>query len=148
MAVTTPRKGQSLHGPIFWMAEDGEVRALGTVNTTASLVLPLVRDSPGRKPGTSTKVMSGMLNASQNLTKRAPFTEELMSKHPTRRKIVHSKLPVIPAPSQWECSPIEHPDQAAEAAQVHLVAVRSTHARRTRKSEAVLAAAAEPAWDS
>lgn len=37
---------------------------------------------PGRKPGTSTKVMMGMLKASQKRTKRAPFTEELMSKQP------------------------------------------------------------------
>lgn len=52
----------------------------------------LVLNSPGRKPGTSTKVMSGMLNASQNLTKRAPFTDELMSKHPTKRETVCWKL--------------------------------------------------------
>lgn len=37
---------------------------------------------PGRKPGTSTKVMMGILKASQKRTKRAPFTEELMSKQP------------------------------------------------------------------
>lgn len=40
---------------------------------------------PGRKPGTSTKVMMGMLNASQKRTNRAPFTEELMSKQPETR---------------------------------------------------------------
>lgn len=40
---------------------------------------------PGRKPGTSTKVMIGMLNASQKRTNRAPFTEELMSKQPEIR---------------------------------------------------------------
>jgi len=34
---------------------------------------------PGRKPGTSTNVTSGMLNASQNRTKRAPFLEECVS---------------------------------------------------------------------
>ena len=37
---------------------------------------------PGRKPGTSTKVTKGMLNASQNLTNLAAFTDELMSKQP------------------------------------------------------------------
>src|SRR5205807_8228649 len=30
---------------------------------------------PGRKPGTSSNVISGILNASQKRTKRAPFTE-------------------------------------------------------------------------
>lgn len=39
---------------------------------------------PGRKPGTSTKVMMGILKASQKRTKRAPFTEELMSKQPDK----------------------------------------------------------------
>jgi len=39
---------------------------------------------PGRKPGTSTKVSSGMLKASQKRTKRAPLIEELMSRQPAR----------------------------------------------------------------
>ena len=39
---------------------------------------------PGRKPGTSSNVMSGILNASQKRTKRAPFTEALMSSTPAR----------------------------------------------------------------
>lgn len=30
--------------------------------------------------------MRGMLNESQNRTKRAPFTDELMSKHPRKRE--------------------------------------------------------------
>ena len=34
---------------------------------------------PGRKPGTSSKVTSGMLKQSQKRTKRAAFTEALMS---------------------------------------------------------------------
>lgn len=37
---------------------------------------------PGRNPGTSTKVMRGILNASQKRTNRAPFTDELMSRQP------------------------------------------------------------------
>ena len=37
---------------------------------------------PGRNPGTSTKVMMGILNASQKRTNRAPLTEALMSKQP------------------------------------------------------------------
>ncbi len=39
---------------------------------------------PGRKPGTSTNVTSGMLKQSQNRTNRAAFTEALMSRHPAR----------------------------------------------------------------
>ena len=39
---------------------------------------------PGRNPGTSTKVMIGMLNESQKRTKRAPLTDALMSRHPSR----------------------------------------------------------------
>ena len=35
---------------------------------------------PGRKPGTSTKVSTGMLNASQVRTKRAAFSEASMSR--------------------------------------------------------------------
>ena len=37
---------------------------------------------PGRKPGTSTNVSTGMLNASQNRTKRAAFSEASMSRVP------------------------------------------------------------------
>src|SRR4026209_2899723 len=38
----------------------------------------------GRKPGTSTKVTSGMLNASHVRTKRAAFTEASTSSTPAR----------------------------------------------------------------
>lgn len=61
-------------------------------------------DLPGRKPGTSTKVMSGMLNASQNRTKRAPFTEELISKHPRREKLSMLSCWAIPSSTLWECA--------------------------------------------
>ncbi len=37
---------------------------------------------PGRKPGTSTKVSTGMLNASQVRTNRAAFSEASMSRVP------------------------------------------------------------------
>jgi hypothetical protein len=40
---------------------------------------------PGRKPGTSTKVTSGMLKQSQKRTKRAAFTEAEMSNTPARK---------------------------------------------------------------
>lgn len=49
-------------------------------------ILKNLKGIPGRKPGTSTKVMMGMLKASQKRTKRAPFTEELMSKQPDKKK--------------------------------------------------------------
>ncbi len=45
---------------------------------------PCSCSTPGRNPGTSSKVMSGMLNASQNRTNRAPFTDASMSRHPAR----------------------------------------------------------------
>ena len=37
---------------------------------------------PGRNPGTSTKVMIGMLKQSQNRTNRAALVDEAMSRHP------------------------------------------------------------------
>ena len=37
---------------------------------------------PGRKPGTSTRVMIGMLKASQNRTNRPALIEAFMSRHP------------------------------------------------------------------
>ncbi len=40
--------------------------------------------TPGRKPGTSTKVTIGISNASQNRTKRAAFFEAAMSRQPAR----------------------------------------------------------------
>jgi hypothetical protein len=36
----------------------------------------------GRNPGTSSNVISGMLNASQKRTNRAPFTDASMSRQP------------------------------------------------------------------
>jgi len=38
-----------------------------------------------KKAGTSSKVMSGMLKASQKRTKRAPLTEALISRTPARK---------------------------------------------------------------
>ena len=40
--------------------------------------------APGRKPGTSTKVRIGMLNASQVRTNRAAFSDALMSRQPAK----------------------------------------------------------------
>ena len=37
---------------------------------------------PGRNPGTSSKVMRGILKASQNLTNLAPLMDEVISRHP------------------------------------------------------------------
>jgi hypothetical protein len=39
---------------------------------------------PGKKPGTSTNVTIGMLNASQNRTNRAALIEASMSRQPAR----------------------------------------------------------------
>lgn len=41
---------------------------------------------PGKNPGTSTNVIRGILKASQKRTKRAPFTEEFISKQPNFKK--------------------------------------------------------------
>ena len=46
---------------------------------------PLLR-RPGRNPGTSTKVTSGMLKASQVRTKRAALREESMSSTPASER--------------------------------------------------------------
>ena len=51
---------------------------------------------PGRKPGTSTNVTSGMLNASQVRTKRAAFVEASMSSTPAREA---GWLPTTP--TEW-----------------------------------------------
>ncbi len=39
---------------------------------------------PGKNPGTSTNVSSGMLKQSQKRTKRAAFTDASMSRQPAR----------------------------------------------------------------
>ena len=57
-----------------------------TINSNDDLlyyILKLV--IPGKNPGTSTKVTRGMLKASQNRTNLAPFTDELISKHPSHQ---------------------------------------------------------------
>lgn len=76
-----------------------------------------VNDSPGRKPGTSTNVMSGILNASQNRTKRAPFTDELMSKHPRKRQIIQAELlGNSQSHPHWECTPSNHAELVTKEA--------------------------------
>lgn len=75
------------------------VQQLGSVTNDSPVLLSSSRKKACRKrtminlaatlsvilPGTSTKVMIGMLKASQKRTKRAPFTEEFMSKQPSHR---------------------------------------------------------------
>lgn len=56
------------------------------MTTTSQLAEIEWQGIPGKNPGTSTKVIRGMLKASQKRTKRAPFTEEFMSKHPEVKK--------------------------------------------------------------
>ena len=66
-----------------WVGQwEGQGEVGGTHTNTNAPSQHTYPHSPGRNPGTSTKVMRGMLNASQNLTNRAPFTEELMSRQP------------------------------------------------------------------
>ena len=48
---------------------------------------------PGRKPGTSTKVTNGMLNASQNRTKRAALVDASISKQPAKTKGWFATIP-------------------------------------------------------
>lgn len=46
------------------------------------VIFPNNMNLPGKNPGTSTNVTMGILKASQNRTKRAPFTEALISRQP------------------------------------------------------------------
>src|SRR2546422_155371 len=46
------------------------------------MIPPCSCATPGRKPGTSSNVTSGMLNASQNRMNRAPLSEALISSTP------------------------------------------------------------------
>ena len=55
---------------------------------------------PGRKPGTSSKVTSGMLNASQNRTNRAALTEASMSSVPARCAGWFATIPTRRPPSR------------------------------------------------
>ena len=50
---------------------------------------------PGRKPGTSTKVITGMLKASQKRTKRAAFFDESMSRQPARTIGWFATMPTV-----------------------------------------------------
>ncbi len=56
--------------------------------------------TPGRKPGTSTKVTSGTLNASQVRTKRAAFTDASMSSAPARTAGCCATMPTARPPSR------------------------------------------------
>ena len=58
---------------------EGE-QQLRAVPDDAAVFLPV----PGRNPGTSSKVTSGMLKASQKRTNRAAFTDASMSSVPAR----------------------------------------------------------------
>ena len=48
------------------------------------MIPPCSCETPGRKPGTSSNVIIGILNASQNLTNRAPLIEASISRQPAR----------------------------------------------------------------
>src|SRR5947208_842105 len=62
----------------------GTVASLNAYSSFAPcrMIPPYSCAVPGRKPGTSTNVTSGMLKASQKRTKRAALTEALMSSAP------------------------------------------------------------------
>ena len=62
----------------------GTVASLNAYSSFAPwrMMPPYSCEVPGKNPGTSTKVISGMLKASQNRTKRAPLSEALMSSAP------------------------------------------------------------------
>ena len=73
---------------------------------------------PGRKPGTSTNVTSGMLNASQVRTKRAALTDESMSSTPASdARLVADDADGMPA------EPREAADDVLGVALVHLEVV-------------------------
>ena len=55
---------------------------------------------PGRKPGTSSNVTSGMLKASQKRTKRAAFTDASMSSVPARCAGWFATMPTERPPSR------------------------------------------------
>jgi hypothetical protein len=50
---------------------------------------------PGMKPGTSTKVTTGMLKASQKRTKRAALMEDLMSRQPASTSGWLATMPTV-----------------------------------------------------
>ena len=55
---------------------------------------------PGRKPGTSSKVTIGTLNASQKRMKRAAFSLAAMSRHPARTAGWFATMPTTRPPSR------------------------------------------------
>ena len=52
--------------------------------------------TPGRKPGTSTNVISGMLKALQKRMKRAALVEALMSSTPASTEGWLAMMPTVP----------------------------------------------------
>ena len=80
---------------------------------------------PGRNPGTSTRVMIGMLNASQKRTNRAAFSEAAMSRVPancsgwfaTTPTLMPSRRarPVITLGAYSSCSCSRWPSSTIEA---------------------------------
>jgi hypothetical protein len=56
--------------------------------------------TPGRKPGTSSKVMMGMLKASQKRTNRAAFSLALMSRAPASTAGWLATIPTLWPPSR------------------------------------------------
>ena len=70
---------------------------------------------PGRNPGTSSNVISGMLNASQKRTNRAPLTDASMSSTPARCAGWLATMP-----DRSAAQPREADDEVAREVLVHL----------------------------
>src|ERR1019366_9356105 len=77
---------------------------------------------PGRKPGTSSKVISGMLKQSQKRTKRAPLMLALMSSTPARKL---GWLATMPTGLPWRRG--ESDDDVAGVIFLHLEEVSVVH---------------------
>ena len=104
----------------------------------------LLHACPGRNPGTSSNVTSGMLNASQNRTKRAPLTDASMSSVPARCAGWLATMPTGRPPSRAKptmmfrakcaCTSRKSPSSATDVNQVeHVVGlVRRRRARADR----------------
>ena len=75
----------------------GTVASQNAYNNFAPLVIMAFHSwsVPGKNPGTSSNTKSGILNESQNLTKRAAFVEELMSNTPAKNAGWLATIPML-----------------------------------------------------
>ena len=59
------------------------------------MIPPYSWDTPGKNPGTSTRVTIGILKASQKRTNLAAFLEESISRPPARYKGWFATIPTV-----------------------------------------------------